>query len=927
MINAIRTISLTAIMTMLAACGTDMSQEERIAIAQQFIANSEYKSAIIELKNVIQEDNQSAEARWLLGEIYLKSGDVLSAEKELKRALELGWPQNDVVPALAEIWLAQGKYTDVNALEETGLQPQAEASLLASKALAAMALGKNQKARKLADKALDKAPESPSALLAKARILTSQGDFDGADALLTDLLALNPEHAAAWSLLGDIRMGQRQLDEAMSAYDKAISFQKNNFGTLFKRALLSLQQENYDAAQTDASALLRISPQHPGANYVQGLVHFQAAKYGDAITSLSVAEPAFKQFPLVLFFLGSAQLVEGHLDQAAVQAVHFHTIAPESIRGRKLLATIRLPEGKYGEVQELLQPVLEDNPDDVGSLNLMSNALLRDGKIDEGITLLSRVAELQPDSPVAQVRLGAGLLMGGESEDAARHMEAALALDPEFQQADILLVLNHLQKQDYTAAIEAAQAYRRRNLTSTTPLNLLGRVYLAAGQEDKAVESFEKALTFDAGDPAANNNLAQMALAREDLAAARQYYETTLEHHQDYLPALIQLALLDAKEDKGQSLVDRLEQAINVHPEAIEPRLLLGRYYLSQDRPEKVAPLFASLNEVQKQSQAVLQLIALAQLSGKEHGEALYTLEQLNESAPENAPVHHMLAMAASGTGDAARAEQELRRALEIDENYLPSRIALARLTLINGNSGEFDQHLAILTSQAPENPDVLLLRAASANQRGDNTEAVKLAEQAFTLAPGTATLLALGSQREAAGDRESAIALYRTWINENPKDVTVKMVAANSLQAAQKEDEAQVYYAQVIELDPDNVIALNNQAWLTREQNPTQALEYVRHANSLAPDSAEILDTLAVVEFANKNYKQAQRSIERALLQGPDNPSLLYHSAMISAALGDTASAITILEDLLGDGPEFPEIGEARKLLGEIEADVPVDE
>ena len=285
---------------------------------------------------------------------------------------------------------------------------------------------KNKKARKLVDKALDKSPETPEALLAKARILTSQGDIAGANAALDTLVSQDPNIGSAWSLIGDIRMGQQKLDEALVAYDKAIDLQPIDYGSLFKRALLSLQLENYEAAQVDADTLLRIAPQHPGANYVQGLIHFQAGRYAEAITALSVAEPAFKQFPLVLFFLGSAQLLEGHLDMAAVQAARFQSIAPESIRGRKLLATVRLQQRKYGKVQELLRPVLDANPEDVDALNLMANALLRDGKTDEGITLLSRVAALQPDSPVAQVRLGAGLLMGGKGDDAARHMETAL---------------------------------------------------------------------------------------------------------------------------------------------------------------------------------------------------------------------------------------------------------------------------------------------------------------------------------------------------------------------------------------------------------------------------------------------------------------------------------------------------------------------
>ncbi len=141
-------------------------------------------------------------------------------------------------------------------------------------------------------------------------------------------------------------------------------------------------------------------------------------------------------------------------------------------------------------------------------------------------------------------------------------------------------------------------------------------------------------------------------------------------------------------------------------------------------------------------------------------------------------------------------------------------------------------------------------------------------------------------------------------------------MTIAISLQMAQKVEEAKIEYEQIVQLDPDNAVALNNLAWHIREEEPARALEYIRHASSIAPDSADVLDTLAVVEYINKDYKQAQRSIERALRQSPNNPSLIYHSAMISAALGDSASAIDILEGLLDGSIEFPETSQANELL-----------
>jgi Tfp pilus assembly protein PilF len=119
--TTIRFVSAIAILNVLAACGGSVSVEEHLTRANQFIAESKYRSAIIELKNVLQEDKQSAEARWLLGRTYLESGDVRSAEKELQHALRLKWPEEDVIPALAKSMLTQGKYDEVSKLNATDL--------------------------------------------------------------------------------------------------------------------------------------------------------------------------------------------------------------------------------------------------------------------------------------------------------------------------------------------------------------------------------------------------------------------------------------------------------------------------------------------------------------------------------------------------------------------------------------------------------------------------------------------------------------------------------------------------------------------------------------------------------------------------------------------------------------------------------------
>ena len=612
---AIRIASMFALLAALGACDKGDSFDDQMARANQFIASSEYESAVIELKSALLKDKRSAEARWLLGKVYLETGDALSAEKELQKAIDLGWEPSDVIPILAESLLAQGKNARIYQLSATGLNTETQVSLLAAKALAAINLGESQKAITLVDEALEKSPEATAALMAKSRILVSLGDFAGAELVLEQVIPQEPDSGSAWSLMGDIRVGQKNFEEALVAYDRAIAFQRNTHDSLFKRALLYLQFGNYEAAQTDAKKLLRIAPQDRGANYAQGLIYFQTGRYEEAIRPLLLAEPAFRRYPLVLFFLSSTQLIQDDLDNASAQAFRFHSLETESIRGRKLLSYIRLLQGRNEEAQDLLAPVLLSKPNDVGALQLMSNALLRDERVDQGITLLSRVAALRPDTSVVQITLGEGRVSGGQSDDATEYLETTLELGAEFQQADILGVMRNLQKQDYESAISTAQSYTLRNPTSSISLNLLGRVYQSAGQLDEARASFGKALRLDLGDPAANHSLAQLAILGEDLVTARRYYMTILEYHPGYFPALMQLAFLDDREGNKESYVERLRRAFRWRENAIEPRVLLARYHLEQGHPEKVALLFANLEEVQQQLPQVVQLKAQAKLA------------------------------------------------------------------------------------------------------------------------------------------------------------------------------------------------------------------------------------------------------------------------------------------------------------------------
>jgi tetratricopeptide (TPR) repeat protein len=316
----------------------------------------------------------------------------------------------------------------------------------------------------------------------------------------------------------------------------------------------------------------------------------------------------------------------------------------------------------------------------------------------------------------------------------------------------------------------------------------------------------------------------------------------------------------------------------------------------------------------------VLELTALAQLSQREHGSARLTLEQLLEASPQTAQYHYLLARAAGGAGDQARMAKELLRAIELDPAHVPSLTALARLAMVEQAHADFDRYLETLIELAPDTADVLRLQAYAARRDGDVAAAADLAQRAFAARPSSQTVLELAAYRKAAGEQDQAHKLLQNWLSENPGDMAVRLSLANDLLLANDTVGANAEYEAVLELDGNNVTALNNLAWNLRLDDRKRALDYIRRAARVAPERAEVLDTLAVIEHLNGEYLRAHRNIQRALAAAPGNPTMRYHQAMIEAALGERDQAVATLEALLGeDAASFPERSEAEQLLEDL--------
>ncbi|CAA0095597.1 Beta-barrel assembly-enhancing protease [Halioglobus japonicus] len=923
-VHLLQRLALVSCVVVMAACDSN-SVSQHMSQAEQHFEARQYDEAIVELKLALGIANEQQEtlpeARWMLGMSYLKTGDMMAAAKELTRAKDLGWNRDEVLPSLAKALLRNGELTQAMELSTAGLDPKIAARLQIQQAQALLELGDVWTADTYINKAAELLPGNIEVALTRAQILGASGDTDGALAAINRALKERPEKHHAWSYKGDLLTLKQQLPEALEAYNTAIKLSPRNREYRLKRGLLNLHQQQLRRVAPDLKFLLVAAPKSAITNYLKGSVDFHNGAYANSIVALTLARPAAQQHPLILFYLAGAYLAEGYEEEALRQAERQVSLNPDFAPGRILLASLYIKNSQAADAQHILRPVLYADPTDTLSLNLMAKALLLDDKQEQALKILETVQEIEPDSANAHFELGAGLLSAGQGEAANRQFEAALTLDPTLEQAALLRIQYLHQIEDFSNAIVAAQNNAHHHPESVLAHNLLGQNYLANEQVEEAAAAFEKALSLAPGDPAANHALALIEQGQGNTAASRARYQTVLAEKPDHLPTLLHQAVLAAEPGNESEMAAQLQYAIEVHPGALEPRLMLARYYLWENKPGKIPALLAMLPEAKRQSPEALHLTAVSQISQQLYSKAMYNLEKLVKSRPGSALVHHLLGTAAAGTGDMELAKAELQHAAELDENFAPTIVSLARLAWFEGDTDRFNRYLKRLSRLAPDAPDVLRLQAIAAQRDGNPEQAIALSRQALQRSPGTKVMLELAGYHHASGNSEGAQQVVQDWISNHPTDAEARLVLATQLADAGQIKDATLHFQEVVKQQPQNTLALNFLAEHLWADKPQEVSEFAQLDRIVKPGKTEVLEALALVESNAGNQQEALQQIRRGAQAAENRRNLPYHQAMIQSMSGNKATAIEILRSVLDvDSATFAPKDNTEQLLASLQ-------
>lgn len=915
-----RLIIVLLLGALLAGCGD--SPEQMLASAKEYLSKNDSNAAVIQLKNALQENNDLAEARFLLGKIYFDMGDFPSATKELRHAARLGYSSEAVSPMLARSLLKQGEREEVirtfanTTLSDAGSQ----AAILVALGDARLSEDRPEAQHDYLE-ALKADPENALAVVGLARIKAAEGDLDQALSDLDSLAEKSPDVAEVHVLRAQLLFAKNRPDDALIAQEVAIRLDPKNHANHFSYVSNLLALRRMEAAESGLAAMKQNVGVTPASRYLQAYVDFlkgnlEAAR--DGVQEVQKSAPDFLPGQLlagaVYFRLNDQLLAQSNLN-GVLRASPNHPVA------RRLLVMSYLAQRDAPRAKEVLEPLLKAYPKSSEVLSLAGQVSLLAGDFDKSSDYFSQVVSLQPEDAKARTRLGISQLAQGNLDEGLADLATASHLDQNAGYADVAIIMTLLRDRQYDKALAAQQALEKKLPDSALTYNLKAGILLGKGDLAGARQALERALELQPTFLAAATNLARLDLRDGNTGEARQRYQKIIDIDANNVGAHMALAELEmATGGDAASVRKHYDDAISSAPDAIAPKQRLIAFLLQSRQTKEALALAREMLVANPDDPVTLRLLGLAQLAAGDHEQAATSFQRLVERTPDRSGYWLDLGRAQLASGNAAGAKQSFARAVSITPQLYEAQRLLISMYLRDKEFGEAVSSAKALQRAMPDSGAGFSLEGDVAMVQDMAEKAVPLYENAFSLTPNVGNAIKFHGSLLRAKRSKEANGLAKSWLADHPKDVLMRAYLGERAIADGRYEEARALYLDVTAFAPESAAVLNNLAWVADQLDDPKALEYATKALELAPESPAVLDTVGMMEVRRGKLDAGIAKLEMAHKLAPSALAISINLATAYRDAGKTDQARKLLDTaertLPVDSPAREAIGKVRASL-----------
>lgn len=471
-----------------------------------------------------------------------------------------------------------------------------------------------------------------------------------------------------------------------------------------------------------------------------------------------------------------------------------------------LKADIEGLEGHTRKSNKELGELVEKNPDVAFFPFLMANNLARERKFEAAVTMCEKALQLDPDFEDARVLLGRLYSSTNRHTDASLVFEKIIARDPKVENVYVLLANEYVAEKEYNKAIRTLRELIKINPDSVQAYFFIGTVNERhLDKPYRALSAYRDALAIDPANIGVLSAMAQLYLNTGNLKRALSTYEDIVHIDPEDVASQLKTALIYYELEDYDNAIKSFEVILERNPEADKIRYYLGVLYETVGRKEQ-------------------------------------SIEVLSDIP------------AASGF-------------------YKDSRLFMASVShSLEENSDEASSILKAAIAEQPDIPEYYEYLASLLDEQGKHQEAIDILEDGRDEIPGDERLLfLLGMMYERIGDRGEAISIMKKVLKINP--------------------------------DNANALNYVGYTYADMDENLDKALEMIERAMALKPGDGFIADSLGWVYFRLGENEKALDYLKRANKIAPDEMAILEHIGDVYSAIGRTEDALTYYRQAFAAG------------------------
>ena len=522
----------------LAACGSKEGRiESGLEKGADFVRESDWDKANVEVRNVLQIDPKNARAYFIAAKVSEGQREPQRAYGQYLKAMELKPDLTDAKVGLARLFLFNGELAraDTAVKEVLAADPRhidartLQAALLAreGKSAEAMVIAKEVVA------AGGKVPADSSLLL--AGLHANQREWPQALAVLESALKADPKHLGLLQATVDLAASNPQdagiAAKATGFYQRAAAESPKNHELWLAWARYHLSRKETDLAEKVMRDAIKAQPDD-GKRRLALLDFLLAARGTDVAEKQYVASITEKPRDMALRF-GLANLYRTSNRHADAQKVLMEIVelsddAPSMVTSRTQLAAYRLAAGKLDDARTLLAEVLKVNPRDNAALVLRGRLhLMADHPRDAVVDLRGALRD-QPGAVEIVQLLAQAHRAAGEPQLAREVLADAVKAKTDDPNLRALLAADMADAKDFKSAHAELDAAIKALPRATRLYELKSQIAIRQKDLVLAQKTLEQLKAARPKDSVAYVRLAQMHTGQNKFEAALKEYDAAI---------------------------------------------------------------------------------------------------------------------------------------------------------------------------------------------------------------------------------------------------------------------------------------------------------------------------------------------------------------------------------------------------------------